>query len=99
MCAGYQTKTLLHAAVKGFGLLIKTRRSLTLTTQIIDRISALMDFSRIEIQEQGEVRNMSLSCNHRELGHKFGSNIACKTLIGNARIKATIGDYQLASLK
>ena len=64
MGAGNHAEALLDAAMEGFACAVETRGGSAQTAWIIGRIDALLDLGGIEVEENGEVGNVSLGSDY-----------------------------------
>src|SRR5205807_953495 len=78
---------------------VEAARSFAETTLIMHGISTHFHLSRLQIQEDSQIRNTSLSSQQRELFNEFATHTPRCSLIGNAGVKTSVADYQGPSIE
>src|SRR2546430_17561117 len=85
--------------MKLFRFTVEAARNFAQTTLIMCGISTRSHLSRLQIQEDSQIRDTSLSSQQRELFNKLATYPPRCSLIGNAGVKTPVADYQSPSIE
>src|SRR5579859_2887789 len=78
---------------------VEAARHLAHATLIMYAISTQSHLGRLQIQEDSQIRDLSLNSQQRELFDEFGTHASRSSLIGNTGVKTPIADYHGSSIE